>query len=185
MYTTRNRWEFFIDKNLSWKKHITETTKKIASAIGALKRTRKFICQKTAQKIYAALIEPQFDYCSTVWDGISKKLSGKLQKLQNRAARVITRSTYETSATVLLDKLGWEQLQTRRKKQKAVTVFKAIHKLTPVYLQNLFTPRSTEYFIRDHENKLYLAKPRTEYLKRSFCDSGALLWNDLPKEMRN
>ena len=49
----------FIDKNLSWKKHITETSKKIASAIGSLKRTRKFICQKTAQKLYAALIEPQ------------------------------------------------------------------------------------------------------------------------------
>ena len=94
---------------------------------------------------------------------------------QNRAARVITRSTYETSTTVLLDNLCWEQLQTRRKKQKTVTVFKAIHKLTPVYLQNLFTPRSTEYFIRDHENKLYLAKPRTEYLKCSFSYSGALL----------
>ena len=70
----------FIDKNLSWKKHITETSKKIAYAIGALKRTRKFICQKTAQKIYAGLIEPQFDYCSTVWDGIRKTLSDKLQK---------------------------------------------------------------------------------------------------------
>ena len=43
-------------------------------------------------------------------------------------------------------------------------LFKAIHKLAPVYLQNLFTPRSIEYFIRDHENKLYLAKPRTKYL---------------------
>ena len=135
------------DQNITcWKKHITETSKKTASAIGALKRTRKFICQKTAQKIYAALIEPQFDYCSTVWDGISKKLSDKLQKLQNCVARVITRSTYETSATVPLDKLGWEQLQTRRKKQKAVTVFKATHKLTPVYLQNLFTPPEHRIF---------------------------------------
>ena len=71
----------FIDKNLSWKKHITETSKKIASAFGALKRTRKFICQKTAQKIYAALIELQFDYCSTVWDGISKQLSEKFSKI--------------------------------------------------------------------------------------------------------
>ena len=26
----------FIDKNLSWKKHITETSKKIASAIGEI-----------------------------------------------------------------------------------------------------------------------------------------------------
>ena len=106
-----------------------------------------------------------------------------IQKLQNRTTRVITRSTYNTSTTVLLDKLGWEQLQIRRKKQKAVTVYKAIHKLTPVYLQNLFNPWSTEYFIRNHENKLYPAKPRTEYLKHSFSYSGALLWNDLPKQM--
>ena len=109
----------------------------------------------------------------------------KLQKLQNRTARAITRSTYDTSSNVLLDNLGWEQLQIRRKRQKTVTVYKAIHELTPVYLQSLFTPRSTFYFLRDRENKLYLAKPRTDYLKRSFNYSGALLWNNFPKEMRN
>ena len=123
----------FIDKSLSWKKHITETSKKIASAIGGLKRIRQFIFQKSAETISVALVEPQFDYCSIVWDGISKQLSDKLQKLQklqNRAARVTTISYYDTSSSVLLDKLGWEQIQIRRKRQKAVTVNKAIHELT-------------------------------------------------------
>ena len=129
-------------------------------------------------------MNPSFDYCSTVWDGISKQLSDKLHKLQNRAARFIKKSIYYTSSTVLLVKLDWEQLQLRRKKQKALTVFKAIHKLTPGYLHDLFFPRSTEYFLRDHENKLYLARPPTEFLKRSFSYRSALLWNDLPKEMR-
>ena len=32
-----------------------------------------------------------------------------------------------------------------------------------------FNIEHTKNFIRDHENKLYLAKPRTEYLKRSLA----------------
>ena len=32
--------------------------------------------------------------------------------------------------------------------------------------------------------RLNVPKPRTNYLKRSFCCSGALLWNSLPQEIR-
>ena len=58
-------------------------------------------------------------------------------------------------------------------KQKASIMYKTVHKLTPVYLQEIFTTRNTNYDLRDAENKLYLAKPRTDYLNRSFCYSGA------------
>ena len=77
------------DENLSWKEHTT--SKKVASSIGPLKRVRHFISMHTAFKIYKGLIEPHFDYCSVVWDGLSQQLCEKLQKLQNRAARVITK----------------------------------------------------------------------------------------------
>ena len=78
-----------IDEQLSWSKHVDEMSKKVSSAIGALKRVRPFIPTDVAAQIYNALILPHFDYCSPVWDGISDCLSDKLQKLQNRAARVI------------------------------------------------------------------------------------------------
>jgi hypothetical protein len=35
------------------------------------------------------------------------------------------------------------------------------------------------YNLRNSENDLTLSKPRTEYLRRSFKYSGAMLWNDL------
>ena len=78
-----------IDENLSWKEHIHTISKKVASSIGALKRVRPFISMHTTIRIYKGLIEPHFDYCSVVWDGLSQQLSAKLQKLQNRTARVI------------------------------------------------------------------------------------------------
>ena len=90
----------FIDEHLSWTKHIEEISKKISSAIGALKRIRPFISESTALQIYQALILSHFDYCSPVWDKLSVTLSDKLQKLQNRAARVITSSSYDTIVPV-------------------------------------------------------------------------------------
>ena len=63
-------------------------------------------------------------------------------------------------------------------------MYKTIHKLTPVYLQEIFTSRNTNYDLRDAENNLYVPKPRTDYLKRSFCYSGAFLWNNLPHSIR-
>ena len=71
-----------IDENLSWKAHIHEISKKVSSGIGALRRVRPFVSMHTAIKIYKGLIEPHFDYCSAVWDGLSEQLSEKLQKLQ-------------------------------------------------------------------------------------------------------
>ena len=76
------------------------------------------VSQSTAIQIYNALIQPHLDYCSPVWDGFSNKLSDKLQKLQNRAARVIAKVNYETSSNVLLELLKWDSLSVRRKKRK-------------------------------------------------------------------
>ena len=91
----------YIDQNLSWSKHVNETAKIISSGIGALKRLRPFICEQTAILLYRALIEPYFDYCCPVWDGLNNELADKLQKLQNRAIRFITKSDYYSSATAL------------------------------------------------------------------------------------
>ena len=118
-----------------------------------------------------------FDYCSSVWDELSVTLSDKLQKLQNRAARVITRSSYDTSTSFLLKRLHWDDLSTRRKKLKATLMFKTIKGLSPLYFQSLFSIRSTSYNLRDSEIKLDLPKPRTNYRKRSFGYSGALFNN--------
>ena len=103
------------------------------------------ICEDTAILLYRALIEPYFDYCSPVWDGLSNELADKLQKLQNRAIRVITKSDYYSSATALRGKLGWDNLCTRRKKQKLKFMFKTLNHQSPEYLKGLFKPFSTDY----------------------------------------
>ena len=88
--------------------YIDNFRKNIASAIGALERIKSYIPMSTAVQVYHALIQPHFDYCCSVWDGLGETLSTKLQKLQYRAVRVIMRTSYDTYADVLLDiLLAW------------------------------------------------------------------------------
>lgn len=157
---------------------------KIASAIGALKRNRTYLTTKSAIQIYDALILPHFDYCSQVWDGLYDNLSSQLQKLQNRAARAITKSTYETRSKDLLEKLKWSTLDIRRKKQKLVLTHKIMNGRAPQYLQDLFCKQEQYYQLRNNENCLKLPKPKTEYVRRGFVYSSSKLWNELPLHVR-
>ena len=172
-----------IDEHLTWKDHVGETVMKISKAIGALKRVRPFISVKTALQIYHALIRPYFDYCSSVWGECSVTLCDKLQKLQNRAARITTRSGYDVSAKHLIS-LRHDNLTKRRKELKATLMFKILNGLAPDYLEDLFSIRTTKYNVRNLEMKLYLPKPNTNYLKRSFSYCVASLWNNLPNNLR-
>ena len=87
---------------------------------------------QTAIEIYNAIIQPHFDYCSPVWDEFNATLREKIQKLQNRAARVITKSSYDASSSILLEKLHWDNLSLRlRKNHKSILMYKTINKLTP------------------------------------------------------
>ena len=53
------------------------------------------------------------------------KHSDKLQRLQKRAVRVLTKTSYDADANQLLKELGWDNLETRRQKLKAEMVYKS------------------------------------------------------------
>ena len=118
--------------------------------------------QSTLLSIYNSLVQPHFDYCSLVWGNCGKTLSNKLQKLQNRAARVITSSSYDADVNSLFDKLSWKDLNSQRQIQKALMVFKSLNGLVPEYLTSKFvTSNVSNYALRDSANKLVVPFPRT------------------------
>ena len=182
--TSTKTLELTLDENLTRKNHIEVISKNVSSGIGALKRVRGLIDRETVIKVYKSCIEPYFSYCAPVWDGIGVTLSDRLQKLQNRAVRVITQSTYDISSRNLLDELQWYSLSINRDKQKAIFMFKTLNGLTPQYLEEMFSSRIGHYTLRDSNRKLFIPKPNTDYLKRSFSYSGTSLWNSLPESLR-
>ena len=128
-------------------------------------------------------MKPYFPSQAT-WGNCGVTLQQKLQKLQNRAARVLTYSSYDASADNLIKILDWKDRACQQQNARATMVYKCLHGLAPEYLCSKFSKRNSVYSLRDSENKVNVPLPRTKYLKNSFSYSGAITWNNLPCEAR-
>ena len=65
--------------------------------------------------------------------------------------------------------------------------YKSLDCLAPDYMSLKFILRNdlfNSYNLRDSKNKLAVPLPRTNYYRYSFCYSGAVLWNNLPTDVR-
>ena len=116
-----------------------------------------------------------------MWGSCSKSLSQKLQKLQNRAARVLTFSNYDRSTDELLQMVNWVKLDRQRLVNKSIMMYKIVNNIVPEYLSSRFVFR---YNLRDSDGTLAIPQPRTNYCKRSLSYSGVVLWNSLPLNIR-
>ena len=175
-----------IEETLSWSKHL-EHIFKVGPLLGILKRIRNCVDQDTLVSIYKALIQPHLEYGCIVWDGLDKGLTLKFQRLQNRAARINTRSIWEVRSKDILANLEWETLENRRYNLKKKFMFKVMNGRAPEYIKDLLRPKEqiTSLVLRDDVNKLAVPFPKTDCLKHSINYSGAILWNSLPRSQRN
>ena len=78
-----------IDQFLTWRNHLQSVRQKVGCGIRILKRIRPFVGLEHLINVYRSIVEPYFT-CCIVWYSIGETLVDSLQKLQNRAARVIT-----------------------------------------------------------------------------------------------
>lgn len=78
-----------IDNNLTFKNHLIETGRTIAKKLNLVYRLNKSVSIWTKNTIYKAVIGPHFDYCASLMMNYSKRQLAVLQKIQNRAMRII------------------------------------------------------------------------------------------------
>ena len=88
--------------------------------------------------MYRGIVEPQLSYCCSVWGCCSESKINALQKILNRAARIVTNSPYEASAAPLIQSLGWPTISNLIRKETATLTYKSLNSLAPVYMRNLF-----------------------------------------------
>ena len=141
----------------------------------------------TLLTIYNTLFLPHILYCSTVWDQGGKGSIEKLQRLQNRAGRVILGCGRLTPSETVMSSLGWSSVSQHQKKTKAVFMFKALNGMTPPHITALFTPSANTHSHNTRHSSqggLQLPRARLQYKKRSFSFSGAALWNSLPPQLK-
>ena len=106
-----------ITNDLKWNTHISNICTNANRTLGFLRRTLFSRPQDVKDAAYKSMERPILDYGSSVWDPHTDKPQEELEKVQNRAARFVTRNYfYETrSMTGILGQLRWESLKKRER----------------------------------------------------------------------
>ena len=79
----------FLDSELNFNEHISSVCRKASQQIGVLRRLRKIIPTHSKLQLYKAVILPHLTYCSTIWHFCRASDKRKVDRLQERAPRVV------------------------------------------------------------------------------------------------
>ncbi len=131
-------------------------------------------------------VTSQLDYCNSLLMGCTKALIQRLQRIQDMAARLVTRCPYMDDYTPVLRELHWLPVEARVDHKILTLVYKAQNDQAPVYLSKLIHEDVTDRDRRPHyRHRLSVLKPRTDtYGHSRFEVAGPVLWNGLPVSLR-
>ena len=152
--------------------------KKVASRVIILGRVRSFVTKEAATLVHDALMLPLFGYCDIAWSNLLQQDIDRLQCLQNRSSRIITRCSRSSEA---IEQLHWPPPSSRRSYHKAKLVFLCLHSLVPSYFSLYFT-RFWNIHNYSTRQSMRLSLPNVEqnFGKRTFLFTGAKIFNNLP-----
>ena len=90
------------------------------------------------KNFYTGIVEPQFQYCCSVWGCTGSTENNQLQKLHHSAARPLTNSNFGTPSRLLIDMLRDKPSEQLITDESKIVVFQSLQYLAQQYLCDLF-----------------------------------------------
>ena len=146
-----------------------------------------YITENASKTLVCSFVTSWLDYGNALLYNVNSSVIARLQRVQNTAARMITRKKKFDSIIPSLMQLHWLPVKYRSHFKLLFYVFKSLHGKAPTYLEELIVPYTPGRSLRS-ENEGLLQQPRDirtkAYSERRFDWAGATLWNDLPSHLR-
>lgn len=132
------------DSTMTMSDQVTSICQSANFHIRNLSRIRMYIDQNSCHAAVRALITSRLDYANSLLFGISLKDCNRLQRIQNRAAKLIFRASKYDHVTPLINELHWLSVQNRITFKLLTLVYKSITDSAPIYLTELIHTRQPE-----------------------------------------
>ena len=178
----------WIDNKMVFEEHIKKLLTKGNQKLHALMRVSKYMTTEKLRLIMKSFIESQFKYCPLVWMFYSKKIHARINKLHERALRVVYKNDENLTFEELLIKDNSFSVHDRNLQKLAELMYKVKNGLCPLPVQNIFTPANNNFALRSNENgeNWIVPKVRTEHKGiETLRYRGPLTWNLLPDDIKS
>jgi hypothetical protein len=163
-----------------------QTMKKISKSLYILQSTKNILSEKSLTNLYYALVHSHLIYGIHIWSCTALSNLTSLEKLQKKALRIITKSTYNSHTEPLFKATGILPLKYLTSFFKLLFMYDFMHNLLPDSFSNCWRTNATvrnadrpdnDRPLRD-DHLLYVPFVRLEqYFKFPLSDYPRM-WND-------
>ncbi|XP_077528243.1 uncharacterized protein LOC144139872 [Haemaphysalis longicornis] len=173
----------YLSSNLTWNEHIDAIISKGSKTLGFIKRNLYLARQSTKLLAYTKLVQSKLEYASIIWNPNQAYLTDRLEALQNKAARFITKNYSRTSSiTAIKESLLLPSLEKRR----ILALLSHFHRLyhsASSFAASHIKPAHRIFPRLDHPFKVLPLFARTNLLRTSPLFLAIFHWNRLPEDI--
>lgn len=185
--SVRNLGALF-DSRMDMEQHVNSASRSCYAQLRQIGHIRQYLTTEATKSLVNSLVTSRLDYCNALLSGVSKTILNKLQKVQNTAARIISRTSRYNHITPILKELHWLPVQYRIQHKILTHTYKALNNQSPMYTKDLLQIYKPKRDLRSQNASTSLVVPRSRtvtYGDRSFSIAAPKLWNALPSGIRD
>ena len=179
-----------VSNNLTWNSHVRDSNQSLisilTSRVNALSKICHFSTFQIRKTVANGIFMSYLSYLMPVYGGCAEYLLDALQILQNRAARLVTKSSWYTPSAIMLQQVGWLSVRQMVSYYSLIILFKAKQNKVPYHIYdrisapfNLDTRLSRNNGIKE-DRKMKSRIATQSFLPRTICQ-----WNRLPPDIRS
>ena len=146
-----------------------------------------FLDEKSTETLVHAFITCHLNMCNSLLYGLPDSHISKLQRIQNSAARLVTRTRFADHITPVLRDLHWLPVKFRIMYKILLLTYKCRHGAAPEYLTDLIQEYKPVRNLRSSskQNLVPTSVCTASYGNRCFRQASPELWNKLPLHIKN
>ena len=179
------------DQSLSFDDYISGVCRSTHFHLRNIGRIRSLLSYEATAQLLHALITTRIDYCNSLLYNLPKCSIARLQKIQNQAARILTRTPRCDHITEVLINLHWLKMEQRIIYKILILTYTSFVDLSaPLYLRELVKKKNKSANTRLADDSLLLVVPpiskgsSNTFFERSFIYAAPTEWNKLDGRIR-
>lgn len=175
-----------IDSLLNWTHHITHVKNKLLSGLYVMNRIKNFLPLNYMRTLYFSLVQSHIYYVLILYGNSNQTYINKLQRLQNKAIRIISANFQNTTSIELHRKCKILTV----KEQYTLFICKFMYRFKtetlPTVLQASYQ-RNREFHNYNTRNKSNptVKRHRLHKTNKSLLNMGPKIWNNIPNAIQN
>ena len=125
-----------LDQNMSMSDHISDICRSLFLSLRHIGTIRPYLSERATSCLVNSLITSRLDFCNATLSGITADQLARLQRIQNSAAKLITKKRKYDHVTPILHELHWLPIQYRIKFKLCVFAYRHFEGTLPPYLSS-------------------------------------------------